>query len=117
MTHAPRHQGHITWDTCREPRHPLSADTDRRSPSQYAQAVTQEEAVARCTELNRTREGGRHWFAKQDVDGEWELVSVLLEGFRQTDPLKASIETKPKPSEPPDPRPSIFRNIPPFGPG
>jgi hypothetical protein len=51
------------------------------------------------------------------VDGGWEIVSVLLEGFRHTDPLKASIETKPKPSEPPDPRPSIFRNIPPFGPG
>jgi hypothetical protein len=79
--------------------------------------MTHEEALARCAELNRAREGGRKWFARQNVDGEWDVVSVLVEGFRSADPLKASIETRPEPSEPPDPRPSIFRNIPPFGPG
>lgn len=50
-------------------------------------------------------------------DREWEVVSLLVEGFRRPDPLKATIETKPQPAEPPDPRPAIFRNIPPFGPG
>jgi hypothetical protein len=79
--------------------------------------MTREEAVARCAELNRDGEAGRHWFIKQNGDGEWEIVSVLAEGLRRPDPLKAGIEAKPKPSEPADPRPAIFRNIPPFGPG
>jgi hypothetical protein len=79
--------------------------------------MTREEAVARCAELNRAAEGGRRWFPKERHDGEWDVVSLLVEGFRRTDPLKASIESKPQPAEPPDPRPTIFRNIPPFGPG
>lgn len=79
--------------------------------------MTREEAVARCAELNRAAEGGQQWFAKQKGDGDWQIVSVVAAGLRRRDPLKASIETKPKPTEPPDPRPAIFRNIPPFGPG
>jgi hypothetical protein len=79
--------------------------------------MTREEAVARCADLNRDAEGARQWFAKEMDDGEAEVVSVLVDGFRRPDPLKASIETKPKPAGPPDPRPAIFRNIPPFGPG
>lgn len=79
--------------------------------------MTHEDAAARCEELNREGDGGRHWFAKQNADDEWVVVSVDVEGFRRPDPLKATTEAKPKPSEQPDPRPSIFRNIPPFGPG
>jgi hypothetical protein len=79
--------------------------------------LTREEAVARCAELNRDGEGGQRWFAKKRDDGEWEIVSVAAPGFRRVDPLKATVEAKPKPAEPPDPRPAIFRNIPPFGPG
>jgi hypothetical protein len=79
--------------------------------------VTHDEAIARCAELNQTAEGGQHWFAKQADDGEWEVVSVRSDGFRRSDPLKATVEAKPKPAEQPDPRPTIFRNIPPFGPG
>ena len=79
--------------------------------------MTREEAVTRSAELNRAGEGGRQWFPKESDDGQWEVVSLLVEGFRRPDPLKASIETKPQPAEAPDPRPAIFRNIPPFGPG
>jgi hypothetical protein len=79
--------------------------------------MTREEAVARCAQLNQNDEDGRHWLARQNNDGEWEVVSVRVAGLGRPDGLKASIETKPKPSEPPDPRPAIFRNIPPFGPG
>jgi hypothetical protein len=79
--------------------------------------MTREEAATRCDQLNREGEGGRHWFPKQNADGDWVIVSVDAKGFRRPDPLKASIETKPKPQEPSDPRPTIFRNIPPFGPG
>lgn len=78
--------------------------------------MTREEAVARCAELNRDGESGRQWFPKEKSDGDWAIVSVAGQGVRRSEPLKASIETKPKPTEPPDPRPAIFRNIPPFGP-
>jgi hypothetical protein len=83
----------------------------------YARSMTREEAVARCAELNREGDGAQQWFPKEKTDGEWEIVSIVVEGFRRPDPLKASIETKPKPAAPPDPRPAIYRNIPPFGPG
>ena len=79
--------------------------------------MTREQAAARCAELNREGDGRQRWFAKVRDDGEWEIVSVVAPGFRRPDPLRATVETKPQPAEPPDPRPSIFRNIPPFGPG
>ena len=79
--------------------------------------MTHEEAVTRCAQLNRDSDGKQHWFIREMDDGEWELVSVTVEGFRRPDPLKASEAARPQPSEPPDPRPSIVRNIAPFGPG
>ena len=78
--------------------------------------MTREEAEARCAELNGEVERDRQWFPRQVEAEEWEVVSVALPE-EATRPLKGTIEAKPKPSQPPDPRPSLFRNIPPFGPG
>jgi hypothetical protein len=55
------------------------------------------------------------WMARGNPDGEWEVVKVRVPGGRRIDPLKATIETKPKPPMPDDPRPANIRNIPPFG--
>lgn len=79
--------------------------------------MTHDQAVERCEQLNRQGDGSEHWFPRQTAEGEWELVSVAVDAFRHPDPLKTSTEARPEPQEPPDPRPSIFRNIPPFGPG
>lgn len=54
------------------------------------------------------------WMARGDADGEWDVVKVRIPGLR-TAPLKATVEAKPKPPQPDDPRPSTFRNVPPFG--
>ena len=54
------------------------------------------------------------WMARGSADGGWEVVKVRLPGLR-TAPLKASIESRPRPPQPDDPRPSTFRNVPPFG--
>jgi elongation factor P hydroxylase len=78
--------------------------------------MTREEAEARCAELNGEVERDRQWFARQVEDEEWEIVSVALPDGTSR-PLKGTIEAKPKPPQSPDPRPSLFRNIPPFGPG
>ena len=47
---------------------------------------------------------------------EWEIVSVALPQQHRVGPLKETVEAKPRPAEPPDPRPAIIRNIPRTGP-
>jgi hypothetical protein len=42
-----------------------------------------------------------------------KLDGVELEG---PGPVKETTEAKPKPTQPDDPRPAIFRNVPPYGP-
>jgi hypothetical protein len=79
--------------------------------------MTHEQAIARCAELNAEPDRQLEWFPKQVSPDEWTTVSVAIPGMRRIEPLKAAIESKPRPSEPPDPRPAIFRNIPPYGPG
>jgi hypothetical protein len=79
--------------------------------------MTRDEALAHCESLNREETGERRWFPKQNAAGEWEVVSLSGTGFRPLGPLKESAEARPRPSEPPDPRPTIFRNVPPYGAG
>jgi hypothetical protein len=78
--------------------------------------MTRAEADARCAELNGDPERDRQWFARQAGD-EWEIVSVPLPEGARRGPLKGAVESKPRPEHPPDPRPSVFRNIPPYGAG
>ena len=76
--------------------------------------MTHEDAVARCAHLNEAAEDERRWFPKRTEGDDWEIVAITVDGFSNPHPLKAVIEAKPKPSDPPDPRPAIFRTIPPF---
>jgi hypothetical protein len=55
------------------------------------------------------------WMARGSSDGEWEVVKVRIPGGPRIDPLKATVEAKPKPPQAEDPRSSTHRNIPPFG--
>lgn len=75
--------------------------------------MTHEEALAKCEELNRERRDGRRWFVSRAGTDEWQVVSPSL-GEGQG-PLHAAIESRPLPDSPPDPRPSLMRNIPPYG--
>lgn len=79
--------------------------------------MTHDAATKRAAELNRQERQGRHWFARETAAGVYDVVAVTAPGMPSTGDLHASIQSKPKPTEPPDPRPSLFRNIPPFGPG
>ena len=76
--------------------------------------MTHEEATARCEVLNRERRDGQRWFVSRAGTDEWHVVAVALPAA-QAGPLHASIESRPAPQDPPDPRPSLLRNIPPFG--
>ena len=79
--------------------------------------VTHDEAAARAEALNRDETGDRHWLPRLLAPDEWEVVAISGTGFRPARPLKESSEARPSPSDPPDPRPSIFRNVPPYGAG
>ncbi len=78
--------------------------------------MTHEQAAARCEQLNREEDGDRHWFAHEVGPDEWEVVSVTAPGLPHHGPLKESVASRPEPDAP-DPRPSLMRNIPPWGPG
>ena len=77
--------------------------------------MTHEEATARCEELNREQASERRWFVSQAGTDEWHVVAAALPASPGSGPLRASIESHPAPDHPPDPRPSVIRNIPPYG--
>ncbi len=79
--------------------------------------MTQEEAAAHCAELNRDERAERHWFVRESAHDGWEVVSVTGPGLGRPEGLKSSVESKPQPLQPPDPRPTIIRNVPPYGAG
>ena len=79
--------------------------------------MTNEQAIERCRQLNADENREQEWFPRQVGPGDWEVVSVAIPGVQPRGPLKESVESRPRPSEPPDPRPTIIRNIPPYGAG
>jgi hypothetical protein len=81
--------------------------------------MTRTEAEAHCSELNRDpeRQPGDRWIAQETSPGEWRAVRLHVDGFKHRDPLKTTAESRPKPPDAPDPRASIFQNVPPYGAG
>jgi hypothetical protein len=79
--------------------------------------MTKDEADARCAALNSDETEERQWFVRQAGPDSWDLVSVAVSGLQRRGPLKEAVESTPRPSEPPDPRPTIFRHVPPYGAG
>jgi hypothetical protein len=77
--------------------------------------VRREEAEAHCRELNeRDRGSAWHWFAQRSDGDEWRAVKIEVPAAGGLDPLKASIESRPRPQDPPDTRTGQSRNLP-FG--
>lgn len=78
--------------------------------------MTKPEADARCVELNRQATGSDHWFVRRSGTEDWAVVQMSGVAARPRGPLKADVETPPRPGMPSDPRPSLMCNIPPYGP-
>jgi hypothetical protein len=79
--------------------------------------MTREEAereARRLAQRHPDRETHR-WIAREEPDGDWVVVKVKMPPGMSVDPLKATVETKPKPPQPDDPRQPITRNVPPYG--
>jgi hypothetical protein len=79
--------------------------------------MTKDEATAEAARRNAEKDEKGLWSARQGESGEWELVHVTTPGLKRTRPVGSHEESRPKPSEPPDPRPTIEQNIPPYGAG
>jgi hypothetical protein len=77
--------------------------------------MTESEAIAEAARRNALKGERGVWSAKQGADGAWGLVHVTAPGLARIKPTGTHEESRPKPSEPPDPRPTIVQNIPPYG--
>ncbi len=71
---------------------------------------TREEAEERCRELERDSDTA--WMA-YPAEGRWRVVGTNLP--RQQAPEGSSTESRPRPSEPEDPRSGPGRNVPGYG--
>jgi hypothetical protein len=76
--------------------------------------MTRDEAQALCARNSEEHpdRATHQWMPREQDDGEWTVVSLRLpKGAGPPAPLKATVETKPKPPEPDDPRPAYWRNV------
>lgn len=79
--------------------------------------MTRDEASARAAALNADASADEHWLVRESASDGWEVVRLTGAGLGALRPSGAHVESRPRPEEPADPRPALFRNIPPFGPG
>ena len=81
--------------------------------------MTREQAQARADELNAgAPDRSEHrWIARESELGDWKVLKVTVPGMNFNADLHTATEQRPKPDEPPDPRPPIIRQIPPYGAG
>jgi hypothetical protein len=77
--------------------------------------VTKDEATVEAARRNADESEKGLWSARESASGDWELVHVSAPGLKRIRPTGSHEESRPKPSEPPDPRPTITQNIPPYG--
>jgi hypothetical protein len=54
---------------------------------------------------------------REGADGSWEIVSASVAGLRRATALHATTESRSTRDLAPDPRPSAFRAVPPYGAG
>jgi hypothetical protein len=78
--------------------------------------VTKDDAQAACLRLaaEHADRDTHHWVPRESSDGGWEVVKIALPG-PQAPEMAAETRAESKPPQGDDPRPSTFRNIPPFG--
>ena len=74
--------------------------------------MTRDEATETARRLGQEHpdRATHRWMPLEADNGEWSVVKVAMPGA-SIDPLKATVETKPKPAEPDDPRSAYERNV------
>jgi len=79
--------------------------------------MTRAEAEAEAHRRNEEGQGPGVWAPQHTAADDWRVVHLVGGGLALIKPTGAHVESKPKPPEPSDPRPSVFQNIPPYGAG
>ena len=74
--------------------------------------MTREQAQQRAAELNREHpDRTRFRWAARRTAGGWEVARIALPAGLSITPLSATVETRPRPPQPGDPRPVAHQNI------
>ncbi len=75
--------------------------------------MTHDEAAAAAKQLGAEHpdRATHSWLARETGGGEWDVVKLRVPPGKRIDPLKTSVEAKPEPPQPDDPRTSIERNM------
>lgn len=74
-------------------------------------AMTRDQAQREAERLNEEHAGGTdRWFARAH-DDEWSVVKLSGLPRALVGPLKATVEAKPRPPQPDDPRPNVWRDV------
>jgi hypothetical protein len=79
--------------------------------------MTRDQATARAAALNAEASADEHWLVREAPPGQWAVAKLTAAGLGAMRATGTHTESRPTPEEPDDPRPALFRNIPPFGPG
>jgi hypothetical protein len=74
--------------------------------------MTREEASAECRRIaaEHPERASHRWLPKADGDSGWVVVRVPVPPGTRVDPLRATVDTKPKPPTPDDPRTPFERD-------
>jgi hypothetical protein len=78
--------------------------------------VTRDQAQQHCEARNAEGGAGR-WIAREIAPGDWRAVKVTVPGLTSAPPEGTRTEERPRPDYADDPRPALFRNVPPYGGG
>lgn len=80
--------------------------------------MNREEARRECDRLRQEHpERATHTWIPREADGHWEIVRVPLPPGMRRDPLRASVEAKPKPAQSDDAPPWQAGGVPPYAAG
>jgi hypothetical protein len=77
--------------------------------------MTRDEATARAAALNAEASADEHWLVREAPSGEWAVAKLTGPGLGAARVTGTHSESRPKPEQPDDPRPALFRNVPPYG--
>jgi hypothetical protein len=73
--------------------------------------MTRAEAENRANALNGEHpDRARYRWMAHESGGAWEVVRMAIPGGPQLDPLSATVEARPRPAPPDDPRTSFDKN-------
>ncbi len=79
--------------------------------------MTHEEAEADAAARNREADADTRFLVREDPTEGWSVVRMHGAGLGAVRPTGTRTEARPEPGEPPDPRSSLIRNVPPYGGG